>query len=260
MNSRFLFTFVALVGFTIQNVAQTGVPKLGKIIKIKSGVNIRRAPSTNSQRLITYYDASQAIGDDDGTIIKWEKFSDNRHKPTAYHANEIEVVNGESGDWYRIYIPIVHSYGYVAKQFCQEVERTPLKFTSEQPDFIKNAKKYNNYFVFDDSDLGGEAIALGYFVDGMCVIYSNLYYQKNENDKSIILWIDPNTEKKIVLRNYLLDYSQDADYPKINWNKLSDTDFQRVVKAFSEATIRGVYFSIENSTEWYYKEFVYRAG
>lgn len=208
---------------------------------------------------MTYYDASVDIGDGDGTVVKWEEPSDKRFKPEAYHADMVEVVNGETNDWYKIYIPRVKSYGYIAKQFCQVVERTPLKFTSKQPDFVSNAKKNNNYFVFDDSNLGGEAIALGHIVDGMCVIYDCLYYQRSEDGKSIILWEDINTEKKIVLGNYLLDYRQNADYPDVNWNKLSDADYQRVIKAFSKMGVRKVFFSIEGSPEWYSKELIYWA-
>lgn len=261
MEKRLLILLVALIGMTMQSVGQNNVPKLDKIIKVKSGVNIRKAPRVNSQRLITYYDESQDIGDGDGTIVKWEEPSDRRYKPTAFYADEVEVVNGEYGDWYRIYISIVHSYGYIAKQFCQVVDRTPLIFSSEQPDFVKDAKKHNNYFVFDDSDLSGEAIALGRIVDGMCVICSNLYYQWSEDEKSIILWIDANTEKKITFGNYLLDYSQNTEYPDVNWNKLTEKDFQRVINAFSGASvISRVYYGIENSPRWYMMELIYKAG
>lgn len=252
MKQRLFILLIALAGMTMQSMGQNKFPKLDKIVKVKSGVNIRKAPSVNSQRLITYYDASEDIGDGDGIIVKWEEPSDRKFKPTAFYADEVEIVWGESGDWYRIYLPIMaNSYGYVAKQFCKEVERTPLKFTSEQPDFVKNAKKHNNYFVFENSDLGGETIALGCLVDGMCVVYSNLYYQQSEDEKSIILWIDANTEKKITFGNYLYDNSKYGDIQTVNWNRLTDEDFQRVVNAFSGADISRVYYSVENSTKWY---------
>lgn len=252
MEKRLLILLVALVGMTMQSVGQTNVPKLGKIIKVKRGVNIRKAPSVNSQRLITYYDASEDVGDGDGTVVKWEEPSDRKFKPTAFYADEVEIVRGESGDWYRIYLPIMaNSYGYIAKQFCNEVERTPLKFSSEQPDFVKNAKMRNNFFVFEDSDLGGEAIALGHLVNGMCVVYSNLYYQRSEDEKSITLWIDANTEKKITFENYLYDNSKYGDFQTVNWNRLTNNDFQRVINAFSGTGISRVYYSVENSTKWY---------
>ena len=151
MIRRFLFLTSVMVGMTLQGFGQTKVilPKFQKIVKVDAGVNIRKAPSTSSQKLIEYYDPEDEGGESSGVTVKWEEVKDRRHKPKAVNAEAVPVI-GEVGDWYKVYYSNGYDWGgesfsgiaYIAKKFCHDAELTPVQFTPS-----RKTQKYLNSAV-----------------------------------------------------------------------------------------------------------------
>lgn len=192
MTRRFLFLTSVMVGMALQGLGQTKVilPKFQKIVKVDAGVNIRKAPSASSQKLIEYYDPENEGGESSGVTVKWEEAKDRRYKPKAVNADAVPVV-GEVGDWYKVYYSNGYDWGgesfsgiaYIAKKFCHDAEVTPVQFTPS-----RKTQKYKNYFIETDNSGGDWVLHLGKYVDGSLVrlqAISWVGYEEMEKIKDI---------------------------------------------------------------------------
>ena len=90
MTKKSLFLALTMIGISLQSM------------KADAGVNIRKSPTTSSQRLIEYYNPEDEGGESSGVSVKWEEARDRRYKPKAVNAGVVPVM-GETGDWYQVY-------------------------------------------------------------------------------------------------------------------------------------------------------------
>ncbi len=173
MKKRFIFLLVAMIGMTLQSMGQTKVivPRFQKFVMVDAGVNIRKAPSASSQRLIEYYNSEDEGGESSGVTVKWEEVKDRRYKPKAVNAEAVPVI-GEVGEWYKVYYSNGYDWGgesfsgiaYIAKKFCHDAEVTPVPFTPS-----RKTQKYKNYYIEVDDGGGDLVLHLGKYVDGLLV-------------------------------------------------------------------------------------------
>lgn len=113
MKSIFLLLFLALVGMTMQCMAQidykVSIPNIQSFVKINTNaVNIREAPNVNSKKI--------------RTVSK-----------EGLEVTSTLAVIGESGDWYKVYYYDRYdryeydtAIGYMMKKFCVDIPLEPV--------------------------------------------------------------------------------------------------------------------------------------
>ena len=171
-NIALLLSAITAMALKMQGQATVVLPKFQKVVTVDEGVNIRKAPSTKSQRLIEYYNPEDEGGESSGVTVKWEEPRDRRYKPKAVNATAVPVI-GETGDWYKVYYSNGYDWGgeafsgvaYIMKKFCHDVEVVPVQFTPS-----KKTKKYKKYFISIDDGGGDIVLHLGKNVDGCLAV------------------------------------------------------------------------------------------
>lgn len=173
MTKKSLLFILTMIGISLQGYGQQKVvvPKFQKFVKVDAGVNIRKSPSTTSQRLIEYYNPEDEGGESSGITVKWEEARDRRYKPKAVNADIIPVM-GETGDWYQVYYSNGYDWGmeafsgvaYISKKFCHDVELAPVSFTPSN-----KAQAFKDYFIEIDDGGGDLVLHLGKHTGGMLV-------------------------------------------------------------------------------------------
>ena len=100
MKTKYLAALLLALCVTAPGLAQdVELPGFLKFVKVNPGVNIRKAPSTTSLRLMSYYDKEYEGGESDGSWIEWENAKQRRYVQGPVHASLVPVVN-EEGDWF----------------------------------------------------------------------------------------------------------------------------------------------------------------
>lgn len=173
MTKKSLFLALTMIGISLQSMGQQKivVPKFQKFVKVDAGVNIRKSPTTSSQRLIEYYNPEDEGGESSGVSVKWEEARDRRYKPKAVNAGVVPVM-GETGDWYQVYYSNGYDWGgesfsgvaYISKKFCHDVELVPVSFTPSN-----KARAFKDYFIEIDDGGGDLVLHLGKHIGGMLV-------------------------------------------------------------------------------------------
>ncbi len=173
MKRKKIYILFTMIGISLQSMGQQKVivPKFQKYVKVDAGVNIRKSPSTTSQRLIEYYNPEDEGGESSGITVKWEEARDRRYKPKAVNADVVPVIS-ETGDWYQVYYSNGYDWGmeafsgvaYISKKFCYDVELAPISFTPS-----KNARTFKDYIVEIDEGGGDIVVNLWKHLGGVLV-------------------------------------------------------------------------------------------
>ena len=138
---RLLIAVVFFINVAMQGMAQLilKVPKWEKFVKITTeGVNLRKAPSTSSPKLLSQYEYG------DNTMADDEAFYWGTSGGYTVHFNigDIFPVLRETDEWYCLYFPdmwceryINSKEVYIMKKFCTQV--FPVDFDDEDMDFTE---------------------------------------------------------------------------------------------------------------------------
>lgn len=224
MKKRLLIMLVALVGMTLQSMAETnhttGAPDVKKIVVVNADkVNIRKQPNVNSPRISS---AVQGVG---------------------------LVVTGESGDWYAIVIneepddyregmPKVIN-GYIMKKFCDDAELVPI-----------TTKMLN-----DDESIRYDMISSGRH-KGVVIVQNNSGFMPE-------VWIGKNKDNiwcfdRMALQGDLMnDFRIDDKSDMFDFSRLTDAQVDIILKKASSGFAKAVYWvkGHQMATEdYYYRE------
>lgn len=171
MSKRFLMTLVALAGIVLQSVAQTDlkVPKFTKFVNVKYGVNVRKAPSTQSARLVLVEKGGRQE-------VKWEEASDDKANTQPVSTGAFYPVVDETPEWYHIaYDASKNVFAYVSKKYCIPHIISPINkkyITNTGNDLhIRTAGKYKGYCVMHGwfKSLFTENLYIGKLKNGVLV-------------------------------------------------------------------------------------------
>ena len=175
--------------------------KYDKFVEItKDGVNIRKQPDTKSPRLVAFYDPSEECLDcpaEHRWTTRQVKAGEGKN---ASSKGMVMPLTGESGDWYQMFIGDINGYylcepGYVSKQFCNIVNKKPLRLPFDKSDeyttfniFMVESGKYKGLCVAIENDgFYDPTLRLGVYYDGMCIFpYSITYWESDENKRAYI--------------------------------------------------------------------------
>lgn len=190
MKKRFMFLLMAMAGMALQSMGQipfnVETPKYQKFVKVTaSGVNLRKAPNTNSPRLI-FSEADDGCLDCGPSLVWSNKPLKNGDE--AARASLLPVI-GESGDWYHVHF-FQDEYGgysenvYIMKKFCTDVALRPLSLPA--PQYLNIVKvssgKYKDLCIeWYYGEYDSENLRVGRFVNGMFIFAYGIQFSKNEN-------------------------------------------------------------------------------
>ena len=149
---KVLLLLVALVGIALQSEAQMSlkVPKWEKFASITTeGVNLRKAPSTNSPKL---YSKDNSWGHHSEFDYSWSPRSG--YIPHRLEKGTILPVVKETDEWYCLFIDGFEDI-YVMKIFCSLV--TPIPITSD------------DYIQCGMEEVNGSSFLLGLYYFGSAV-------------------------------------------------------------------------------------------
>ena len=173
MKKHFLFLLLAMIGISLQSIAQKiDLKNVKFIIVTTDGVNMREAPNIKSAKLMMI-SLNGAEGCDSRATPTW---SANKTKgyslsPASPMKGEVLPVIGETEEWYHaIYWDFTcgNFYVYINKQFCQEVTMEKWEYNSTY--YTVKSGSYKGWVVIDNSDPeNGDEFIAGHLVNGMMV-------------------------------------------------------------------------------------------
>ena len=171
---RKLLLAFAMLWFTLNGMSQEVDLSKMKIIVLKAtDVNLRKAPNTNSARLM-----SESLTDGEGCeSLSYPVWSDTR-RPQGYSRTALEVRNeqvlpviGETTGWYKaIYWDFAAGsfVVYVSKQFCTELHSA--SWTPNGSFTLVQGGPYDRWVIMDNSDPeNGDEYVIGHLINGMMV-------------------------------------------------------------------------------------------
>ena len=123
-----MILLIAIVGMTLLCTAQeVKVPKFTKFVFVKEGVNIRKSPSTQSEKLVWYEDETQWPWGYYG----WTGSNENSPKTSAAtkHVNFLPVID-ETAEWYHV-LCVDNNYrrffhGFISKKLCKVMKQKAI--------------------------------------------------------------------------------------------------------------------------------------
>lgn len=203
---RFLMTLVALAGIALGSMAQTEpkVPKFTKFVIVKPGVNLRKAPSTQSPRLVSVITHGKQV-------FQWEKASNVKSQPVSIDG--VYPVIDETSEWYHIvYDTSSNVFVYVSKKLC-----TPYKISPISKSYLNNCGAGNDLHIRTAGKYKGYCIMRGWFES---LFTESLYVGKLKNGVLV--------GKKVAPNDYeipeFLSQLKDAEIDKILVNTKNDKD------------------------------------
>lgn len=147
----FILATVVVRGWS-QNVK---VPEWEKFVQInKDGVNLRKAPNTQSARLMVRV---QEIEMTYVSTLSWTPGTGK--KPFCLSENDIVPVIEEVGDWYHIYIDGYWDIqdAFIRRDFCSTIEpMTPMFDEKHWNVNFKVSGISNLYFHYEENDMDGD--------------------------------------------------------------------------------------------------------
>ena len=173
MKKHFLFLLLAMIGISLQSIAQKIDLKNVKFIKVTAdGVNMRKAPNTKSAKLMMI-SLNGAEGCDSRATPTWsaKKTKGYSLSPASPMKGEVLPVIGETEEWYHaIYwdFGCGNFYVYINKQFCKEATMEKWDYDGSY-DTIKSGT-HKGWVIIDNSDPeNGDELIAGHLVNGMMV-------------------------------------------------------------------------------------------
>lgn len=169
---KIVMLLAILEGMALQGLAQKVDLNSLRLVEITTdGVNMRKAPSTNSPKLM----AQRLTGGEGCESIAITVWSDSKktlgftRESKALHKGNVLPIEAEVGDWYKaLYWDAAGTFEvYVSKQFCREVRRQHI--TNPYGTAITSGP-YKGWYVMDNSDLeNDEEYILGHLINGFMV-------------------------------------------------------------------------------------------
>lgn len=226
---RFLILCLVLVGMTVQTSAQTKFkgPKFTKVLQVKSkGLNIRKAPTTSS--------------------------------PVIGKNPDYLLVIDETDEWYHAYIPTDGEdkslVGYVSKKVCKaqdakQINNAYIQHCAEDANISMSTRqsgKYKGYSVIRYNLVGyGHETCLLFIGKNLGTVCVGKLYEYQDGD-SYTIRLDLGLESNGKELNVPLSY---GEYGKINVNKLTDSDIDKLLSFGNDKEIHLLFAS---KMEFYY--------
>ncbi len=163
MKKKITLFMLAVLGMAMHGVAQeVEVPQFFNFVKVDAGVNLRKAPSANSPRLVI---------DRNTKCATWEQSPNSGHE--ACRADVVPVMGYKDGFYQALYYGrecIRTELVWIKADYCHEVTRTPLKAPTlwRFKKVYDYAMKHGGLYADIDLDEGG-VVTLGRMVDGVYV-------------------------------------------------------------------------------------------
>lgn len=173
MIKKVLLAF-AMLGMALQSVAQkVDLNKVKFIVVTTDGVNMRKAPNTNSAKLVTEW-LTDGEGCDSRSYPVWSdtrKQKDYSRGPANPYTGQTLPVIGETSEWYKvIYWDFVEGsfVVYISKRFCHETSL--VNWFSRNTYTVIHGGPYAGWTIIDNSDPeNGDEYIIGRLVNGMMV-------------------------------------------------------------------------------------------
>lgn len=175
MTKRFLFTFVAMLGMTLQSVAQDGIaiPKFTKLLKITNNVNLRQEPNTTSAKLMLQMEETEGYDKQHPSYFHkghtWGNAGGNYiYRPAS--ADYLMVID-ETPEWY-------HGYALLGRDEIKEV------YVSKKAAKVKSATKITGQYLkkcTDDCGINYSIRTSGEY-KGYYLISGDSYTLQSSND------------------------------------------------------------------------------
>lgn len=191
MNRKIIIAFVALIGMAMQGIAQVpfgvGFPSPNNFVKVTAtGVNLRKAPSTSSPRLIFRNNVSDDCLDCDPSLTWSSRSLRKGDKPIN---PKLLYIMGESGDWWYVkYYQDAYGdggyseKGYIMKKFCKRLtpRSLPLSAPKDKNIVVVTTGKYEGLclewlFGYEDRQI----LRIGRFINGVYAFAYSITFSKN---------------------------------------------------------------------------------
>lgn len=258
MTRKFSFLLLAIVGMTLQSLAQlpfsVNAPKYQKFVKVTStDVNLRKSPNANSPRLV-FSESDGGCLDCEASLIWSSKTLRKGDEPAR--ASLLPVI-GESGEWYHVHF-FQDNYGdggylenaYVMKKFCLDVNLRPLNLPTPQSlNIIKvNNGKYRGLCIeWLNGYMDNTLLRVGGYVDGMFVFPYSIYFSCNEDDNESYFTNWGNGDVIQFGKNLFDEWNLNLRRLVAN-TKVLDMLMSNIKKMKKDNT---VYYGIEGDSEWH---------
>lgn len=138
MTKRFLYLLVAMVGMTLQSVAQDGIaiPKFTKLLKITDNVNFRQEPNTTSAKLMQQMEEMEGSDKQHPSYLHKGHTWGNAGGKYIYRTAKADylMVIDETPEWY-------HGYALLGSDEIKEV------YVSKKVAKVKSATKITGQYL-----------------------------------------------------------------------------------------------------------------
>lgn len=207
------------------------IPAEYKVVTSPSGmVNIRKTPSTQAPVLMR-----QCEPETDGCWLAWsnelQKGCDTEKVPLS--PIDALPVLAEQNDFYKIYC---YAYeggekGYVGKSVSQLIKIIPASenMVSQQFGYHRFASgPYKGLFVYEQEDMDGTRMMIGAYINGMPVIFREVYVNLIYNSEYSRLVKDEESNimyygTEVAARGFNPDY---LELTKLDYNKLTPKELE----------------------------------
>lgn len=255
------FLLLAMLGMTLQSMGQipfgVGFPSPTNFVKVMgTGVNIRKAPSTSSPRLVFRDNVSDDCMDCDPSLAWASGALKKGDKPVN---PQLLYIRGESGDWW--YVKFYEDaygdggyseMGYIMKKFCKSL--TPKNLPTTPPRdkhiIILSSGKYQGmciewlYGYYDR-----QVLRIGRYIDGVYAFAYSVEFSKNYRETNETLFEYINSQYTISFGVNLFDSNNELDLHKLaNDTKALDYIVENRDKMTSDDV---TYLGFEGDSKWY---------
>lgn len=241
MTKRYLFFLIAMLGMTLQSMGQ---PQFIKYVHVTTeNVNMRKAPSTNSAKLMEVW--NEGLHD-----FVWSGTSAARGAmPCHPQQDEVLGVVGSTGEWLKVLKngakcesgECTKEYAYILAKFCEEVHpmsTTPAMYSEYRRDHGSNSGvlcyrstgKYKGYVIArfyrcnEGDSYGG--LRLGKCEDGKIILGQSIVMDIIPDFTQTKIYINPRAKYDMYAKelNYGTNYKDGAYIEEFDMNKLTDAD------------------------------------
>lgn len=261
MEKKFLFLLAAMVGMALQSMGQVpfgvGFPSPKNFVKVVgSGVNIRKAPSTTSPRLIYQSNISDDCLDCEPSLT-WTSGKLRRDDKPANP--KLLYIRGESGDWW--YVKYYETddgesgyseMGYVMKKYCKRLSPRALPTTAPRDKhlIIVPSGKYHGMCIewlygYYDS----QVFRIGRYIQGVYAFAYSIEFSKNYRGTNDTQFEYVNSQYSISFGANLFDSNNELNIRKLaNDPKTLDFIVDNRDKMTRSST---TYLGFEGDSKWY---------
>ena len=249
MKKTLCIMVLAIAGIAMPSMAQQTlkVPFFKELVKVKEGTALRKAPNASREKLIL-------VEEDFMNVFGWAKTGDNA--PVTYAA-----LNGESGDWYDVYVSD-ESWGaenaYVLKNAATKVQTKALTLPAQDYLNIAQVKsgKYKDWYIqFIGNDMDGlYQLAFGVPIEGKVLMLKHVRISNMEGSENKFVQEDMDFYKE-EFGNMALSLSKEFGGEfDFSINKLSaNTKVVEMLidKFYSFKDYTAIFFGVVGDNDWH---------